>query len=91
MEIFTDQFLQEIGFKRILLESSANYGKAVDLRTNGMTELYWNTEGHICTYFGERLQQNVSFSIKKDGGTRYAFNGYVFSQDDVVRLLKLTW
>jgi hypothetical protein len=30
-------------------------------------------------------------SIRKDAYTRYAFNGYVFNQDDVRRLLKLTY
>ncbi len=87
--IFTDDFLKTIGFKRE--ETKEPYGKAVDIRTNGMTQIFWNTEGHSCTYFGEKLEQNISFAIKKDGGTRYAFNGYVFSQEDVVKLLNLTW
>lgn len=56
-----------------------------------MTYLYWNEEGCSVTYFGEILEPNISLAIRKDGDTRYAFNGYVFNQDDVRRLLKLTW
>lgn len=86
-KIFTEDFLKEIGFTLISEEKS--YGSAKD-RT-GMTILYWNEDGHSCTYFGNKLDLNVSFSIRKDADTRTAFDGYVFSQDDVRRLLKLTW
>lgn len=94
MEIFTDEFLKEIGFiltERRIGKFSPNpeYGSAKD-RT-GMTIINWCNEGHSCTYFGEELPDNVSMEIKKDGGTRHAFNGYAFSQDDVRQLLKLTW
>lgn len=93
MVIFTDEFLKEIGFTLVHRTISKfspyqEYGKAKD-RT-GMTVLYWNNEGHSCTYFGEKLEKNVGLSIRKDGDTRYAFNGYVFNQDDVKILLKLT-
>jgi hypothetical protein len=95
-KIFTDEFLKEIGFQRQVKELSSfsrpgQYGRAVDLRTNGMTILEWNNEGASCNYFGEALESNVYFGIKKDGGTRGAFNGYVFTQDDVRKLLSLTW
>ena len=94
MNIFTDEFLKEIGFTLVKRYNSKfspyqEYGEAKD-RT-GMTIINWNNEGHSCTYFGEKLKPNVSISIKKDGGTRYAFNGYVFTPDDVLTLLKLTW
>ena len=93
-KIFTSEFLKEIGFALISEEKSkfkpySIYGKAKD-RT-GMTVLSWCEEGHSCTYFGDKLEPNTSLGIKKDGGTRYAFNGYVFNQDDVRTLLKLTW
>jgi hypothetical protein len=65
------------------------YGCAVD--KIGMTHIYWNEEGNSCTYSGKKLEPNVSMSIRKDADTRYAFNGYVFNQDDVRRLLKLTY
>ena len=51
MEIFTDEFLKEIGFT--LEFRKGTYGKARD--KIGMTHLYWNTEGHCCTYFGDKL------------------------------------
>ena len=91
MEIFTDEFLEEIGFKRVKIDSPENYGKAIDKRTNGMTVLTWNTEGHSVTYFGEPLEENTALGIGKDAGTRKAFNGYVFTQEDVKRLLQLTY
>ena len=92
--IFTPEFLKEIGFTLIKEEISKflpykAFGSAKD--RIGLTHLYWNYGGHSCTYFGEKLEPNASFCIKKDGETRTAFNGYIFSQDDVRRLLKLTW
>lgn len=102
MEIFTDDFIKKIGFKKVdsyVLEDfdgtkttykvNPPYGRAEC--PNGMTILQWNNEGVPCTYFGEKLKPNVSFSIGKDGGTRKAFNGYVYSQEDVIKLLDLTW
>ena len=88
--MITDEFLKEIGFKRTYGEDGSQYGKAEDVRT-GITRLAWNHEGHSVTYFGEPLEPNVAFGIKKDGGTRTAFSGYVFSLDDVRHLLKMTW
>lgn len=93
-EIFTEEFLKEINFKLIDKSTSvfapySVYGKAKD-RT-GMTIIQWCEEGHSCTYFGDKLEPNTSVGVLKDGGTRYAFNGYVFNQDDVRRILKLTW
>lgn len=90
MEIFTDEFLESICFKRVVVSGEPQYGKAIDKRTNGMTVLYWNNEGSSMTYFGEKLEKNVTLGIRKDADTRYVFNGYVFSQDEVRLLLKLT-
>lgn len=93
-KIFTADFLKEIGFtlveeKKSEYEPYAIYGKAKD-RT-GMTIIEWCEEGYSCTYFREKLEPNTSVGILKDAGTRTAFNGYVFTQDDVRKLLSLTW
>jgi len=93
-KIFTPEFLEEINFSLIKEEKGKYkpyplYGSAKD--KIGMTILEWCDEGASCTYFGEPLEPNTSFGIKKDGGTRYAFNGYVFTQEDVRNLLNLTW
>jgi hypothetical protein len=92
-EIFTDEFLEEIGFS--LIEKKLGtykpypiYGKAKD--KIGMTIIQWSTEGHSCTYFGEKLEPNTSVSVLKDGGTRTAFNDYVYTQDDLRKILSLT-
>ena len=92
--IFTEEFLKEIGFTLVYLKTSTfkpfnDYGCAKD--RIGMTHIYWNNDGASCTYFGEKLEPNIHMSIRKDADTRYAFNGYVFTQDDVRRLLKLTY
>ena len=93
-EIFTDEFLKEIGFALIEKKKSEFkpypiYGKAKD-RT-GMTIIEWCDEGHSCTYFGDKLEPNTSVGVLKDGGTRHAFNGYVYTQDDLRKVLSLTW
>ena len=87
MKIFTEEFLKEINFTLVSYEEG--YGKAKD--RIGMTWISWNEEGRSCTYFGEKLAPNTSVGIRKDGDTRTAFEGYVFNQDDVRRLLKMTW
>jgi hypothetical protein len=87
--LITEEFLDKIGFKLVSLERG--YGKAIDKRTNGMTILQWNVEGHSCTYFGGKLEPNVAFGIKKDAGTRTAFSGYVFTREDIKRVIELTW
>ncbi len=93
-EIFTDEFLKEIGFTLIKKEKSkfhpySIYGKAKD--RIGMTIIQWCEEGHSCTYFGDPLPPNTSVGVLKDGGTRHAFNGYVYTQDDLRKILSLTW
>lgn len=88
-KIFTDEFLDEIDFCRTR-QTKDGCGRAVSKRPNGMTVLEWNNEGHSCTYFGEELESNVSLGVGKDGGTRTAFNGYVFNQEDVKNILRLT-
>jgi len=90
LKIFTDDFLKEIGFKFSKGDEDSQYGEAVSLMPRGMTVINWNNEGHFCTYFGDKLKENVSVSIKKDAGSRTAFNGYVYSQDDVRMLLDRT-
>ena len=103
-KIFTDEFLEEIGFERQTEYNYENfagetiyryvrspYGRAIDKRTNGMTVLEWNNEGPSCTYFGDPLEDSVYLSIGKDGDTRKVFNGYVFTKEDVEFLLSRTW
>jgi len=93
MKIFTKEFLKEIGFT-ILKEEKGKfapypiYGKACD--KIGLTVISWSEEGRNCTYFGEKLKENTSISIKKDGGTRTVFDGYVFNQNEIKLLLNLT-
>lgn len=65
------------------------YGKARD-RT-GMTVINWCTEGTAVTYFNKPLAPNISLSIKKDGGTRNAFNAYCFTEQQFRDLLNMTW
>lgn len=65
------------------------YGKAQD-RT-GMTVIHWCTDGHGVTYFGDKLEKNITVNIGKDGDTRTAFNGYCFSKEDFKKVLSLTW
>jgi hypothetical protein len=93
-KIFTPEFLKEIGF--ILVSEKVSeykphqiYGVAKD--RIGMTHIHWNEQGHSCTYFGVPLEPNYSISITKDAETRTAFSGYVFNQDDVKKILTLTW
>ena len=93
-KIFTPEFLKEIGFILVYEKISEFkphklYGCAKD--RIGLTHIYWNEDGASCTYFGEKLEPNIHMSIRKDADTRCVFNGYVFNQDDVRRLLKLTW
>lgn len=90
LKLFTDDFIKEINFKFVNCDENSQYGEASSNYPNGMTIINWNNEGHHCTYFGDKLESNVSMSIKKDGGTRTVFNGYVFTQDDIRNLLKLT-
>jgi len=93
-KIFTPEFLKEIGFTLIDESKSkfkpySTYGKAKD-KIN-LTLIEWCEEGHSVTYFGEQLKPNTSVGIKKDAGGRTVFNGYVFTQDDVRKILSLTW
>jgi hypothetical protein len=93
-DIFTEEFLKEIGFnltekKESQFKPYSIYGKAQD--RIGLTILQWCDEGHYCTYFGDKLEPNTSLGILKDGGTRTVFNGYVYTQDDVRKILSLTW
>lgn len=83
------EFMEKIGFKTT--SDDGIYGEAIDIRTNGMTKINWNREGRNKTYFGEKLEPNIAVEIRKDGGTRIAFNGYIFHQGDLRDLLKMTW
>lgn len=82
------------GFKILSYEESKYskgvfYGHAVC--RIGMTHVYWATDGHSCTYFGDKLEPNIGVSIKKDGDTRTAFNGYCFTRQQFETQLNLTW
>ncbi len=103
MEIFTDEFLETIGFtgeteydykdfdgKHHRYKIKPPYGRAVSNHPKGMTVLQWNNAGYNCTYLGDALEDNISLTIYKDGGTRTVFNGYVFNKEQVLLLLKLT-
>jgi hypothetical protein len=88
-DIFDKEFIESLGFT--VKKDDGQYGQASCSR-NGMTVLHWNRSGHHCTYFGDPVvDYNCCFSVKKDGYTRCAFNGYVFSRDDVERILRMTW
>lgn len=87
-DIFDPAFIEEIGFR--LVKDDGQYGEAKDIRGNGITVLNWNREGHSCTYFGDALEPNAALSIKKDGGTRRAFSGYIYNREQIKLLLSLT-
>ena len=76
-------------YKESTYTKGVYYGEAKD--RIGMTIIEWSTEGHSCTYFGDKLEFNMSVGIKKDGGTRTVFNGYCFNAEDFKRILELTW
>jgi len=83
------EYLKSLGFK--VVKDDGQYGEAVDIRANGMTILNWNREGRGVTYFGEKLEPNIGLTIKKDGGTRTAFNGYIFDEKELEYILKRTY
>mgnify|MGYP001615981581 CR=1 FL=1 len=92
-DLITQELLTELGLTLVSLEESKHradvfYGKAIG--KGGMEELTWNTSGAHCTYSGVILPANVDVCLKKDGGTRTAFNGYVFTQDDLRKVIQLT-
>lgn len=94
-DFITKRLLSQLGFKLVSYKKSefstreVMYGYAID-RT-GMTTINWATDGHSVTYFGEPLADNIGVCIKKDGGTRTAFNGYCFNESDFRKVLQLTW
>ena len=92
-QIFTSKFLALIGF--ILIHETKSkydcysvYGQAKD--KIGMTIISWNDEGLSCDYYGNLLNPNTTITIEKDGGTRTVFSGYVYTQEDVQKILSLT-
>lgn len=87
-ELFNKEHLHDLGFT--LIKDDGQCGSAKCKRANGMTVIWWNRNGHSCTYFGDKLEENISFGIRKDGDTRTAFSGYVFNKEQVELLLKLT-
>lgn len=92
-KIFTPEFIKEIQF--VLVSEKVSEYKPHEIYGTikdriGMTYIHWNEQGHHCTYFGTPLEPNTSVTVRKDGDTRTAFNGYVFTQDDVRQILKLT-
>lgn len=89
-DIFNKDYMKTIGFK--VVEDNGECGKAVDLRTNGMTVLSWNRKGPGGTYFGDKFDKKAYYLvIEKDGGTRKAFYGYIFNREDMEKVLSLTW
>ncbi len=88
MDVFDKDYLKSIGFN--VTKDNGQYGEAKCIRANGMTVIQWNREGHSCTYFGDKLEKNVSVGIKKDGGTRTAFSGYVYSREQLELIINLT-
>lgn len=89
MDLFEKEYIESLGFK--VVKDDGQYGEATSVMPKGMTVLQWNRDGASCTYLGEKLPDNAYFSIQKDGGTRYAFNGHVFSREDIEKTLELTW
>lgn len=87
-DLFDNDYLDSIGFK--VVKDDGQYGEAIDKRSNGMTVMNWNRQGHSVTYFGDSLEKNGAMSLKKDGGTRTAFSGYVFSREHIELIIKLT-
>lgn len=88
-EGLSKEYLKSIGFK--VTKDDGQYGEAKEIRTNGMTVLHWNREGHSVTYFGEKLEPNIAISLGKDGGTRTAFSGYIFDEKELEYILKRTY
>lgn len=88
VDLFEKEYLKSIGYK--VTKEDGQCGEAIDIKTNGMTKLAWNREGHWCTYFGDKLEKNVSFGLYKDGGTRTAFSGYIYDREQLELILKLT-
>jgi hypothetical protein len=89
MEIFTDEFLKEIGFTPVECSGAPRYGKAISNRPKGKRIISWNNEGYSIDYFGNKLEPNVAFVIEEDCGTRTVFNGCAYSQDETRLILKL--
>lgn len=87
-DIFEKDYLESIGFKTV--KDDGVFGEASSIKPRGMTIINWNREGHHCTYFGDKLEKNVSVGIRKDAGTRTAFSGYVFNREQLELLIKLT-
>lgn len=88
-DIFDKKYIESIGFK--LDKDDGQYGKATRIKDGGMTLIRWNRQGPTQTYLGKRFEKKAaSFSIHKDGDTRMAFNGHIFSRKDIETLFKLT-
>lgn len=81
-------FLDSIGFR--VIKDDGQYGEA-HFKRSEMTHIKWNREGHSCTYFGKSLKPNISVTVYKDGGTRTAFNGYIYTDEDLIGILEKTW
>lgn len=85
--IITIPLLKELGFK--LDTYKDGYGKASSIRMAGKTVITWNEEGYSCDYFGNPLKPNVAIAIKEDGGTRTVFNGCIYNQTDLRKIVEL--
>lgn len=88
LDIFEKEYLNSIGFETV--SDDGQYGKAESIRARGMTILEWNRKGASCTYFGDKLDKNCYFGIRKDGDTRTVFSGYIYDREQLELLIKLT-
>ncbi|HRW21312.1 MAG TPA: hypothetical protein P5509_05010 [Bacteroidales bacterium] len=89
-DLFSKDFLKRLGFE--ITKDDGQYGKAESIRPKGKILLSWNRDGAHCDYFGTPITEyNAFFGVEEDGGTRTAFNGIVYSEQDIERILKLTY
>lgn len=84
---FDKDFLKENNFK--LKKDDGKYGYAQSIKPNGYVTLEFNRGGIGLSYLGDKLEPNIAIGLKLDGGTRTAFNGIIYSEEDFITVLKL--
>lgn len=84
---FNEAFLKENNFK--LIRDDGKYGYAESIKPNGYVTLEFNRGGIGLSYLGDKLEPNIAIGLKLDGGTRTAFNGIIYSEEDFITVLKL--
>lgn len=82
------KYLKTIGFD--VKSFDGTYGIAESQSPKGYIVINWNEKGHGVTYSGKKLSDNCSVCIKKDGGTRKVFDGYIFDRRQLELILELT-